>query len=87
MAGGKNINKIKQVPFKVRKDHRKMTAAHLIDALLVDKIIMMTYQLKPHPLATIIKSNVEDTMVWVEENVEEGCVLDDYHPSYWMVMR
>ena len=64
-----------------------MSAAHLIDTLLVDKITMMAYQLNPHPLATMVKSNVEDTMEWVEENVEEGNTIDDYHPSYWMMWR
>ena len=54
-----------------------MSAAHLIDPLIVNKITLMAYKLNPHPLATLITECVE------EANEDFTMELEDYLSNYY----
>jgi len=55
-----------------------MSAAHLIDPLLVNKITLMAYKLSPHPIATLITDCLK------EANWEMTMDLDDYLDNYYV---
>lgn len=55
-----------------------MSAAHLIDPLLVNKITLMAYKLSPHPVATLITDCVK------EANEDMTLDLDDYLDNYYI---